>query len=89
MKDKIKDYLIGDFKFHVYSLETETGHVRGIDITDAFLGNEQIGFDKILKITFTDPHLIEDEVFKIKNHNNIESLIELSKFILNEIGDLK
>lgn len=85
MKDKIENILLGDFNFHVYSLETETGNVRGIDITDVFLGNEKIGFDKKLSITFTDPHLIEDKVFKGKNSDNIENLKELCKFILNEI----
>jgi hypothetical protein len=83
--DKMTNIVIGDFKFHLFSLKTDTGSVRGIEITDAFAGIEEIGFIKKLSIPFTDPHLIDDEKFKQENHNNIEGLKKLCEFILNEI----
>ncbi|MDY0270142.1 hypothetical protein [Trichloromonas sp.] len=67
MKDTIKNFELGNFNFHVYSIETEDGYVRGIEITDAFVGMEKIGFGEKLSMTFTDPHLIEDKNFKHEN----------------------
>lgn len=31
MKDKIKNFELGNFNFHIYSIETENGNVRGIN----------------------------------------------------------
>lgn len=89
MKDTIKNFELGDFHFHVYSIETENGNVRGIEISDAFAGTEKIGFNEKISITFTDSHLIEDKNFKRKNEKNINNLKEMCELILNEINNSK
>lgn len=85
MKNTIKDFQLGNYNFHVYSIETEGGAVRGIEITDAFAGTEKIGFNEKLSITFTDANLIENESFKHENIKNINNLKDMCKFILKEI----
>jgi len=85
MKSKIENITIGNYNFHIYSIETDDGFVRGIEITDAYLGIEEIGFRKKLMIPFTDTNLIDDPKSKRDNVDNIENLEKLSKLILELI----
>lgn len=85
MKDNIKNFELGNFNFHVYSIETDGGKVRGIEITDA-LGVDKIGFNEKISITFTDKELIDDSKVKHQNIKNIHNLKNMCEFILNEIN---
>lgn len=85
MNDKIKNFSIGDFNFHVYSIRAKGGSVRGITIKDALAGREKIGFDKCLSITFTDAKIIDDENFRRENLKNIDGLVGMCEFILDEL----
>ena len=89
MKDRVENFTLGDFNFHVYSIGTEGGQIRGIEITDALGEIEKIGFNGKLSITFTDPHIIKDEGFRYKNEKNIDNLKTMCKLILDEINNSK
>jgi len=80
---KINHYFLGTYKFSFMTmLVKKNNFIRNLEISDANLGQEEIGYNKKLSVNLISPKLIEDKQQKEISKQNIAELKEFCKFVL-------
>jgi glutamine amidotransferase PdxT len=83
---KINHYFLGDYKFSFMKMQVKKNNfIRNLEISDANLGTEELGYNKKLSVNFISPKLIEDKQQKEISKQNIAELKEFCKFVLKEL----